>query len=65
MLESNGKKIYPLANENGNIQGTIEITPSLIDGTSRVELRMVGHINKNNETAVTKQIEHFVKLFFL
>ena len=31
MLEMNGKRVYPLANEGGDIQGTMDVTKSLIE----------------------------------
>ena len=64
MLEMDGKRVYPLANENGNIQGTMEVTKSLIEGNSRVEIRIVGQINEKNENAVAKQIERLVKTYY-
>ena len=64
MLEMDGKRVYPLANESGNIQGTMEVTQSLIEGNSRVEIKIVGQIKEGNERAVAKQIERFVKLFY-
>ena len=64
MLEMDGKRVYPLANESGNIQGTMEVTQSLIEGNSRVEIKIVGQIKESNERAVAKQIARFVKLFY-
>ena len=65
MLEMDGKKVYPLANESGSIQGTMEVTESLIKGNVRVEIKIVGQVNEKNENAMAKQVENIVKTFCL
>ena len=64
MLEMNGKRVYPLADNGGNIQGTMEVSKSLIEGNVRVEIRIVGQIDKDNEDKMAEEIEHFVKKFY-
>ncbi|MBR5596502.1 MAG: hypothetical protein IKW30_03750 [Lachnospiraceae bacterium] len=63
MLEMDGKRVYPLANEGGNIQGTMEATKSLIEGNSRVEIRIVGQIRECDEKTMAEEIEKLVKKF--
>ena len=65
MLEMDGKRVYPLANENGIVQGTMEVTKSLIEDNVRVVIKVVGQINEKNEGAVAKQVENLVKTFCL
>ena len=64
MLEMDGKRVYPISDENGNIQGTMEATKSLIEGNSRVEIRIVGQIKEDDEELVVDLIEDIIKEFF-
>lgn len=63
MLEMGKERVYPLVNNNGNIQGTLTTGDSLADGV-RARIEIVGQIDKNREAALAEELEQLVKKFY-
>lgn len=64
MLEMGKERVYPLVNNNGNIQGTLTAGDSLADGNVRARIEIVGQIDKNREAALAEELEQLVKKFY-
>ena len=65
MLEMNGKRVHPISNNNGTIQGTINFSDSLVRTVSRVEMRFVGQIDGSKEKELAEEVEKIIKKFYL
>lgn len=74
MIEENGKRIYPLSDTNGDIQGVMKVEDAKLYNEDthefdidapRVRIEIVGRICPTDEKAMAKEIETFVKTFYL
>lgn len=69
-----GKSIYdligkekeiPCVDKNGNIQGVAKIRDETkLNGTMRVKLDFVGHIDPSVKDEMIKELKHFVKKYY-
>lgn len=60
------EKEIPCADKNGNIQGVAKIRDETkLNGTFRVRLDFVGHIEPFNKDEMIRKLEEFVKKYYL
>ena len=60
------EKEIPCADKNGNIQGVAKIRDETnLNGTIRVRLDFVGHIDPDNKDVMISELKEFVKRFYL
>jgi hypothetical protein len=62
-----GKEVdMPCSDRNGNIQGVARIRDETrLNGTFRVRLDFVGHINPSAKDEMISELRRFVKKYFL
>lgn len=60
------EKEIPCSNKDGNIQGVAKIRDETkLNGTFRVRLDFVGHIDPSDNDEMIKELKQFVKKFYL
>lgn len=60
------EKEIPCSDKNGNIQGVAKIRDETkLNGTMRVRLDFVGHIDPSDKDEMIKELEQFVKKYYL
>lgn len=60
------EKEIPCSDKNGNIQGVAKIRDETkLNGTMRVRLDFVGHIDPSDKDKMIKELEQFVKKYYL
>lgn len=60
------EKEMPCSDKNGNIQGIAKITDETkLNGTMRVRLDFVGHINPSDKDEMMTELKQFVKKYYL
>ena len=60
------EKEIPCSDKNGNIQGVAKIRDETkLNGTMRVRLDFVGHIDPSVKDEMIKELEQFVKKYYL
>ena len=56
----------PCSDKNGNIQGVAKIRDETkLNGTMRVRLDFVGHINPSDKDEMITELERFVQKYYL
>lgn len=56
----------PCLNNNGNIQGIANIRDEIkLNGTIRVQLDFVGHIDPSVKAGMIRELKEFVKKYYL
>lgn len=60
------EKEIPCSDKNGNIQGVAKIRDEIkLNGTIRVKLDIVGHINPSDKDEMITELKRFVKKYYL
>ena len=60
------EKEIPCSDNNGNIQGVAKIRDETkLNGTIRVKLDFVGHINPSDKDEMITELKRFVKKYYL
>lgn len=60
------EKEIPCPDNNGNIQGVAKIRDETkLNGTIRVKLDFVGHINPSDKDEMITELKRFVKKYYL
>lgn len=60
------EKEIPCSDKNGNIQGVAKITDETkLNGTMKVRLDFVGHINPSDKDEMMTELKQFVKKYYL
>lgn len=60
------EKEIPCSDKNGNIQGGAKIRDEVkLNGTIRVKLDFVGHINPSDKDEMITELKRFVKKYYL
>lgn len=60
------EKEIPCSGKNGNIQGIAKIRDETkLNGTIRVKLDFVGHINPSDKDEMIKELKRFVEKYYL
>lgn len=60
------EKEIPCSDKNGNIQGVAKIRDETkLNGTIRVQLDFVGHINPSVKNEMIRKLKVFVKKYYL
>lgn len=60
------EKEIPCSDKNGNIQGIAKIRDeTVLNGTMRVRLDFVGHINPSAKDEMIRELKKFVEKYYL
>lgn len=60
------EKEIPCSDKNGNIQGVVKIRDEVkLNGSIRVRLDFVGHINPSDKDEMITELKRFVKKYYL
>lgn len=60
------EKEIPCSDKNGNIQGVAKIRDeTALNGTMRVQLDFVGHIDPSDKDKMIRELRRFVKKYYL